>query len=320
MSVPAPDLAAIRAAAVRIKPWARVTPLLHWDALDAELGATLLFKPEQLQRSGAFKFRGACNAVFSLDEAQARRGVVTHSSGNHGGALARAAQLRGIPANVVVPEGATQAKLEAIVACGARITRCAPTQAAREEAAEALRQRTGATLVHPYTDPAVMAGQGTVALELLEQSGGVDTLLVPVGGGGLASGCAIAGHGINPRLRLFAAEPAGAADALASLRAGHHVTDIRPDTICDGLRATIGEVNFDCLRQHQVEVLAVDDNETLAAMRRVARELKQVIEPSSATVVAALLRHRQRFAGQRVGVVLSGGNVDLAAWAALVAG
>jgi threonine dehydratase len=241
----------------------------------------------------------------------AARGVVTHSSGNHGAALALAAKTRGIPAHVVVPEGTLKPKLAAIAAYGATLHFCAPTLAAREAAAEALRVATGATLVHPFTDPRVIAGQGTAALELLQESGGVDALITPVGGGGLIGGCAIAAHGIDARVRIFAAEPEGAADAYESLRRGVRFTDFVPNTIADGLRGTIGEINFTLLREHSVTVLPVSEAEIVAAMRLLWERLKQVVEPSSATVLAALLRYREHFNGQRVGVILTGGNVDL---------
>ncbi len=313
MSFELPTLDDVRDAAARIAPHARVTPVLRSDALDALVGAELFFKAEHLQRGGAFKFRGACNAVQALDAQQAARGVVTHSSGNHGLALALAAALRGIPAHIVVPEGAVRTKLEAIVQAGAALHRCAPTQAAREAAAAAIAAQTGATLVHPYADPRVIAGQGTLALELLAQTRGLDALLVPVGGGGLAAGVAIAAHGLEPRLELFAAEPAGADDAARSLACGRRVEDIVPDTRCDGLRALIGLPNLAALRDHRVRVITVEDAASDAAQRLIARHLKQVVELSSATVLAALLAARDTFAGRRIGVVLSGGNVDLPA-------
>lgn len=306
-----PDATAIDAAARRIAPHAARTPVLRSRSLDALAGAGLHFKCENLQRAGAFKFRGACNAVWSLDEAQAARGVVTHSSGNHGAALALAARTRGIPAHVVVPEGAVRVKIAAIEAFGATLHRCAPTMAAREEAAAQVRERTGATLVHPFTDPRVIAGQGTCALELLDQAGPLDALVAPIGGGGLVGGSAIAAHARDPRIAIHAAEPAGAADAQASLQRGERVTDLTADTVCDGLRGTIGPINFALLQQHAVEVLTIEDVDTVAAMRLVWERLKMVIEPSSAIALAAILVHRERFAGLRVGVILSGGNVDL---------
>ena len=306
-----PTFTQIQDAAARIAPHARVTPVMRSDALDALAGAQLHFKCENLQRGGAFKFRGACNAVWALDEAAAARGVVTHSSGNHGNALALAAATRGIRAHVVVPEGAVRAKLEAIGRAGAVLHRCAPTQAAREATTARLVQETGAVLVHPYADLQVMAGQGTIALELLAQAPELDALVTPVGGGGLASGVATAAHALRPELRLHAAEPAGADDAARSLARGERVTDVVPDTVCDGLRALVGEPNLEALRAHRVDVVTVTDEETIAAMRLLWQELKQVVEVSSATAFAAILKARERFAGRRVGVVLTGGNVDL---------
>jgi len=304
MTAALPSFEQIRDAAARIAPYAHITPVLRSAALDALSGAELHFKCENLQHGGAFKFRGACNAVWALTDAQAAHGVVTHSSGNHGNALALAAGTRGIAAHVVVPEGAVRAKVEAIERAGAILHRCAPTQAAREAMSAEVQRTTGAVLVHPYADTMVMAGQGTLALELLQQVAGLDALITPVGGGGLASGVAIAAHGINPALTLFGAEPQGADDAAQSLTRGTRVTTVVPDTICDGLRALIGEPNLDAL-------ITVSDAETIAAMQWLWSELKLVVEVSSATVLAAILQQRERFAGRRVGVVLTGGNVDL---------
>lgn len=306
-----PGPADVLAAAARIAAHATVTPVLRSRALDALSGAHLHFKAEHLQRGGAFKFRGACNAVWALDEAQARHGVVTHSSGNHGAALALAARTRGIPAHIVVPEGAVAAKLANIERAGGILHRCAPTQAAREEACARVQRETGATLVHPYADARVMAGQGTIALELLQQVPDLDAVITPIGGGGLISGCAIALRALAPGVEVVGAEPAGADDALQSLRRGERVTDIVPHTVCDGLRATIGAPNLALLRELQVDVIAIDDDAVLVAMRLLWAELKQTVEPSSAIVLAALLAQRERFAGRRIGLVLSGGNVDL---------
>jgi threonine dehydratase len=308
-----PSFEQIHGAAARIAPYATVTPVLRSAVLDALTGAELHFKCENLQRGGAFKFRGACNAVWSLSDAQAAHGVVTHSSGNHGNALALAAATRGITAHVVVPEGAVRAKLEAIERAGAILHRCAPTQAAREAKCAEVQRDTGAELVHPYADQRVMAGQGTVALELLQQVPGLEVLITPIGGGGLASGVAIAVHGIDPAVTLFGAEPLGADDAAQSLAQSARVTTVVPDTICDGLRALVGERNLDALREQHVEAITVSDAETVAAMQLLWSELKQVVEVSSATVLAAVLKQPQRFAGKRVGLVLTGGNVDLAA-------
>jgi threonine dehydratase len=306
-----PSPAQVRDAAARIAPHAVVTPVLRSATLDALAGAELHFKCENLQRGGAFKFRGACNAVWSLTDEEAARGVVTHSSGNHGNALALAAATRGIQAHVVVPEGAVQAKLDAIARAGGTLHRCAPSQAAREAMCAEVQARTGATLVHPYADLQVMAGQGTIALELLRQAPELDALITPVGGGGLAAGVATAAHALRPELALFAAEPAGADDAARSLAAGRRVTDVVPETVCDGLRALVGERNLEALRTHRVEVVTVSDAETVAAMRLLWTELKQVVEVSSATALAAILKQPRRFAGRRAGVVLTGGNVDL---------
>jgi threonine dehydratase len=305
------DFADIKAAASRIAAHALVTPVLQSRSLDTLVGAELLCKCENLQRVGAFKFRGACNAVWSLPAAQAARGVVTHSSGNHGAALALAASTRGIPAHVIVPEGAVRSKVEAIEMYGATLHRCAATISAREQACEQVREQTGATLVHPYADARVIAGQGTAAMELIAQGGPLDALLAPVGGGGLISGSAIAAAALAPDCRVIAAEPAGAADTFESLRQGERIRAFVPDTICDGLRTLVGEINLRIMRAHGVEVLTVDDDETIAAMRLIWQRMKIIVEPSSAIVLAAVIKHRQRFAGQRIGLIVSGGNVDL---------
>ncbi|WWW35885.1 pyridoxal-phosphate dependent enzyme [Stenotrophomonas rhizophila] len=313
---PLPCVDDLLAAAARIAPHASVTPVLHSRALDGLAGASLLFKGEHLQRGGAFKFRGACNAVWSLDPDQAGRGVVTHSSGNHGAALALAARTRGIACNVVVPQGAVGAKLANIARHGATVWRCEASIAAREAMCAQVQAQTGASLVHPYADPRVIAGQGTAALELLRSHGPFDVLVVPVGGGGLASGTRLALQALAPQTRLVLAEPEGAADTARSLAAGERRIDFTPDTLCDGLRTTLGAPNF-ALLHGAAEVITVADSATVAAMRLLWQVLKQVVEPSSAIAPAAILATPQRFAGQRVGVVLSGGNVDLDAlpWA-----
>ena len=301
----------VRQAVDRIAPHAHRTPVLRASGIDALAHATLVFKCENFQRAGAFKFRGACNSVWALSDAVAARGVVTHSSGNHGAALALAAKTRGIPAHVVVPEDAIASKVAAIRAFGATLHFCAPTLAARDEAADRIRSDTGATLVHPFTYPDVIAGQGTATLELLEDAGDLDALITPVGGGGLISGSSIAAHSLLPKLPIFAAEPEGAADAYESVRRGERVTDIVPHTICDGLRAAIGPIDFELIRAHGVTILPVSDAETIAAMRLIWERMKIIVEPSSATVLAAVLRHNELFAGKRVGLILTGGNVDL---------
>jgi threonine dehydratase len=310
---PTPNIgiADVRSAAARIAGHAVVTPVMRSGSLDDLAGATMHFKCEHLQTGGAFKFRGACNAVWVLSDEEAGRGVVTHSSGNHGAALALAARTRGIPAHVAVPEGAVRAKLENIEAAGATLHHCAPTLAAREETCARIQRETGATLVHPYADGNVIAGQGTAALELLQQAPELDVLVAPLGGGGLMSGTAVVVRALSPGTQLIAAEPAGADDGYRSLQRGERVTDVKPDTICDGLRATIGEINYEMLRDNGVEVITISDEQVLAAMRLLWTHLNQTIEPSSSTVLAALLAQRERFAGKRVGLILSGGNVNL---------
>lgn len=301
----------ILAAAARIAPHAHVTPVLRSSRVDALAGCAVSFKSEHLQRTGAFKFRGACNAVWSLPDADAFRGVVTHSSGNHGAALALAARTRGIACHVVIPEGAVRSKVAAVEAYGAGVHRCAPTIAAREAACAQLQAETGATLVHPYADARVIAGQGTAALELLHGHGAFDVVIAPVGGGGLASGTLLACAALSPATELLLAEPAGGADAHASLVAGERRIDIVPDTLCDGLRGTIGAPNFTLLHAAHVEVITVDDAQTIAAMRLLWHTIKQVVEPSAAIALAAVFANPARFACKRVGVILSGGNVDL---------
>lgn len=314
-----PGFREVLAAAARIAPHAHTTPVLRSRSIDALAGCELYFKAEHLQRIGAFKFRGACNAVWSLSAADAARGVVTHSSGNHGAALALAARTRGIACHVVVPEGAVAAKLAAIEAYGATLHRCAPTIEAREAKCAQVQAETGAELVHPYTDARVIAGQGTAALELLAATPALDALIAPVGGGGLASGTAIASAAVSPATRLFVAEPAGAAETAASLQAGKRITQFEPDTICDGLRGTLGAPNFALLQRYAVEALVVDDADTVAAMRLFLQRAKQVLEPSAAVAMAAVFANRSRFAGQKIGVILSGGNVDPDALATLFA-
>lgn len=316
---PTPCFDDVLAAAARIAPHAHVTPVLRTHALDTLIGAELVFKAEHLQRIGAFKFRGACNAVWSLADDSAARGVVTHSSGNHGAALALAARGRGIRCHVVVPDGAVRAKLAAIEHYGAILHRCAPTIAAREALCAQVQAETGANSVHPYTDPQVIAGQGTAALELLTAHPDLDALVVPLGGGGLAAGTALAMRALAPSCQLFLAEPEGAADGARSFAKGALDHDFIPDTICDGLRGTLGAINFDILRTAGARVLTVDDTQVVAAMRLLWTRTKQLVEPSSATALAAVLANRALFEGRRVGIILSGGNVDLDALPALFA-
>jgi len=311
MSTALPVFEDVLSAAARIAPYAWVTPVLHSATLDAAAGCDLHFKAEHLQRVGAFKFRGACNAVWALAQAPAVAGVVTHSSGNHGAALALAARTRGIACHVVVPEGAVTSKVAAIQRYGGVVQRCAPTIAAREQACAELQRSTGATLVHPYAHAQVIAGQGTAALELLNAVQGLQVLVVPVGGGGLAAGTAIAAAALAPGCELVLAEPEGAADTARSLAAGERCVDFTPDTLCDGLRGTLGAPNFEVLQRFGANVITVSDADTVHAMRLLWQVTKQLVEPSSAIALAAVLAQPMRFAGRQVGVMLSGGNVDL---------
>ncbi len=300
-------------AATRICSLIHHTPLLSCASLAQKLDCQLWFKCEHFQRTGSFKFRGACNAVFSLPPGVAERGVLTHSSGNHGQALARAAALRRIPAYVIMPEGAVQTKVEAVLAFGGKLIRCGNSLDDRERVAAAVASETGAHLVHPYDDPSVIAGQGTVGLELLERLPEVDVVVAPVGGGGLLSGVCLAVHAQNPRARIYAAEPRGADDAARSLRSGYRQSLGQTDTVADGLRAQLSERTFAILRQHLEDVVVVDDTATVHFMRLLWQRTKWVVEASAAVAFAALhepalSRHCR---GKHVAVILTGGNVDL---------
>jgi len=306
-----PTIEDIRAAAMRIAGRAHRTPVLTCSGLDDLAGAQLFFKCENLQKAGAFKFRGASNAVLSLADEQAARGVVTHSSGNHAAALALAATLRGIPAHIVMPENAPVAKRRAVEAYGGRITFCRPTLADRTAVAERILHETGAALVHPYDDPAVIAGQGTVALELHEQAPGLEQVVVPVSGGGLISGIALATVAVSPATEIVGVEPEHADDAQQALRAGRLLPPQIGDTIADGLRAALCERTFAVISQHVRDIVTVTEAEIVAAMRLIWERTKLVVEPSSAVTLAAVLKQPARFRGRRVGLVLSGGNVDL---------
>lgn len=306
-----PDYADLCAAAARIAGVVERTPVMRSDTLDALMGARLFLKCEHLQKTGAFKARGASNAVFGLADEEARRGVATHSSGNHGAALAWAARLRGIPAHVVVPANANRAKRANIERYGARIVLCEPTLAAREATLEAVLAETGANAVPPYDDARVIAGQGTAALELLEDTGRLDDILTPVGGGGLLAGTAIAARARDTATRVYGAEPLGADDAARSLAAGERLPQTDPRTMADGLRTSLGDLNFAILRREVEGIITVTEAQIAAATRLLWEICKQVVEPSSAVVLAAVLAQPERFAGRRVGLVLSGGNVDL---------
>jgi threonine dehydratase len=306
-----PDLAAIRAAHARIAPHVHRTPVLTSRALDAATGARLHFKCENFQRIGAFKARGAVNAVFALSEEHAARGVVTHSSGNHGAALAYAAARRGIRATVVMPGNAASIKKDNVRALGADVRFCDPTAAAREALCAQVQQETGAMLVHPFDNRDVIAGQGTAALELLEDVPDLDVVIAPVGGGGLLSGTAIAAHGMKADLRILGAEPANADDAARGFRSGR-VEPVSPSaTIADGLRSPVSERTLHAMRTHVAMIGTVGEDAIVRAMRLVWEKMKIVVEPSAAVPVACLLERTLDVAGARVGVILSGGNVDL---------
>ena len=306
------DAAAVRAAAERIAPFIHRTPVQYSRRLDSNLGARLFFKCENFQVGGAFKARGAFNAVWSLAPEEAARGVATHSSGNHGAALALAAARRGIPAWVVVPRDASGFKRRAIERYGARVVDCDPGISHRETRLAQLLEESGATMVHPYDDDRVIAGQGTAGLELMEQVPGLDLLLAPVGGGGLVSGSAVIARDMRPGIGVVAAEPAGADDCWQSMQRGERVRLEHVDTVADGLRASIGSRNWSVISRLVDEVVRVEEDEILAATRLAWEVLKIVIEPSSAVPLAALLSGRLPAHGRRVGVVLSGGNVEVA--------
>jgi threonine dehydratase len=305
------DLATIRAAHARIRPYIQRTPVLTSRSLDDVVGASLFFKCENLQKVAAFKARGACNAVLSLSDAEAARGVVTHSSGNHGAALAWAATRRGIPSWIVMPSNAAIVKQNAVRGFGGTVRLTDPTLPAREAACAAVLAETGATLVHPYNDWLVIAGQGTAALELLEEVPDLDVVIAPVGGGGLLSGTAIAAKGMNSSIKVYGAEPAGADDAVQSLRRGRNVTQTDPRTIADGLRSSLGEKTFAVIQSMIDGIGTTSEDAIIRAMRLTWEKLKLVIEPSAAVPLGVLMERKLPVDGLRVGVILSGGNVDL---------
>ena len=306
-----PDLRAIREARARVAPHVHRTPVLTCAAIDGEVGARLFFKCENFQRVGAFKARGACNAVFSLGEHDAARGVVTHSSGNHGAALAYAAKRRGIPAFVVMPENAPRVKQDNVARFGATIRFCAPNVAAREAACTEVQGATGATLVHPFDNEQVIAGQATATLELLEQTEAVDIVVAPCGGGGLLSGTAIAATSTRPDVRVFGAEPANAGDAAASFESGR-IEPLPPTvTIADGLRTSLAPRTFAAIRAHVAAFGVCSEAAIIRAMRMMFERMKIVVEPSAAVPLACILERTLDVAGARVGIIVSGGNVDL---------
>lgn len=301
----------IREAHARIRPFINLTPVMASETLDVKAGAKLFFKCENLQRTGAFKARGATNAVFSVSQAEAVRGVVTHSSGNHAAALARAAKLRGIPAYIVMPTNSPIAKRKSVHRYGGEIILCAPTLQARETTAQQVQNDIGAILVHPYNDLRVIAGQGTSALELLDAVPDLDIVLCPVGGGGQISGIATVIKTLQPHIQVIGVEPAGADDAQRSLKAGQIIPCEQPNTVADGLRVSLGDKTFAAIRRHVDEIVTVSEDSIIAAMRRIWAVMKLVVEPSGAVAYAAVVEGKLRLKGRRVAIVLSGGNLDL---------
>ena len=305
------DLDSIRAAHERIRAHIHRTPMLTSSRLDEVNGVSLFFKCENFQKIGAFKARGATNAVFSLDEATARRGVATHSSGNHGAALARAAKLRSIPAHIVMPSNSAKVKIRAIKGYGAQIVFCEPTENAREVACAEVIKKTGATLIHSFENEHVIAGQGTAAVELLEDIPELDVIICPVGGGGLLSGTAIAAKSMRPQIKVIAVEPANADDAAQSFRAGRRLVTEKKFTIADGLRTNVGAPNFPIIQRYVDDIVTVSEQAIVSAMRTIWETMKTIIEPSAAVPYAAILENKIDANGKRAGIILTGGNVDL---------
>ncbi len=306
-----PTFEDVLAAAELIRPYVHRTPVMSSSAVDGIAGAHLFFKCENLQKVGAFKARGATNAVLSLDDEDAARGVATHSSGNHAAALAYAAQIRGVPAYVVMPRTAPPVKKAAVAGYGAEITECEPTLEARETTLEELVARTGATFVHAYDSPMVIAGQGTASLELIAEVPELEVVVAPVGGGGLMSGTAVAVSASRPDIELWGAEPAGADDAFRSLRDGRRYPSVEPTTIADGLLTSLSDRTFRILSERLRGILTVSEENIARAMRLLWERMKIVVEPSGAVPLAAVLERPDHFADRRVGLIISGGNVDL---------
>jgi threonine dehydratase len=301
----------VRQAHERIRARVRRTPVLTSSRLDELCAASLFFKCENFQKTGSFKARGALNAVLSLTDAEASRGVATHSSGNHAAALAWAAGIRGIPATVVMPRTASPNKIASVKRYGGRIIFCEPNHKAREEAAEKVIRETGAAMVHPYNDPRIIAGQGTVAIELLEERPDLDAVICPVGGGGLLAGTAIVAKALRPSIRVLAGEPEGAADASVSLRSGVRQPVSQPASIADGLLAYVGDLTFGAIQRHVDAIGTVSDEAIKGALRELLEVLKIVVEPSGAVGYAAVAQRAVDVGGLRVGVIISGGNLDL---------
>jgi threonine dehydratase len=305
------DLDRIRSALERIRPYIHRTPVMTSARLDEASGASLFFKCENFQKIGAFKARGAANAVFALDEATAKRGVATHSSGNHGAAVARAARLRGIPAHIVMPSNSAKVKIRAVESYGAQVVFCEPTEEAREVTCAQAIKETGATLIHSFENEHVIAGQGTAAVELLEDISDLDVIICPVGGGGLLSGTAIAAKSMRPQIKVIAVEPANADDAAQSFRAGRRLVTKKKFTIADGLRTNIGQPNFQIVQRCVDDIVTVSEEAIVSAMRAIWETMKIIIEPSAAVPYAAIQQSEIDVRGKRVGIILTGGNVDL---------
>ena len=306
-----PTVADLTTARERIAAHVHSTPVLTCRTLDAATGARLFFKCENFQKAGAFKARGATNAVFSLSDEQAARGVATHSSGNHGQALARAAAARGIRATVVMPETAPKPKIDAVRGYGADVIFCAPTNAARQTTLDAFVADTGAEFIAPYDDVRVIAGQASCAAELIEDVPDLDAVIAPVGGGGLISGTALTIAAHAPQIAVHGGEPAAADDAARSLESGQRCGNDAPDTIADGLKASLGEITWPIVRAHVTAITRVDEDAIIHAMRLIWQRMKIIVEPSCAVALAAVLAAPQHFESRRVGVILTGGNVDL---------
>jgi threonine dehydratase len=306
-----PDFTDIVKAHARISPLVHRTPVMTAKSINQITGSNLFFKCENLQKVGAFKFRGACNAVFSLFEEEARKGVATHSSGNHAAALALAARMRGIPAYIVMPRTAPEIKKKAVAGYGGIITFCEPTLQARESTLMQVIAETGATEVHPYDNFFVIAGQGTAAKELIEDAGDFDIIMAPVGGGGLLSGTSLSVKKLNPGCKVIAAEPLGADDACRSFHAGVIYPSENPKTIADGLLTSLSQRTFTIIRENVDDIVTVTEEKIVEAMRLIWERMKIIIEPSSAVPLAAILEDKLNVSGKKVGIILSGGNLDL---------
>ncbi|MBO9420989.1 pyridoxal-phosphate dependent enzyme [Labrenzia sp. R4_2] len=306
-----PTLEDMLVAHERIKPYVHRTPVLTSSFLNDLTGAELFFKCENFQKAGAFKVRGASNAVFGLDEETAKTGVATHSSGNHALSLSYAAGRRGIPCHVVMPRTAPQAKKDAVRGYGGIITECEPSTSSREAVFAEVEKKTGAEFVHPYNDQRVIAGQGTCSKELMEQTDGLDMVIAPIGGGGMVSGTCLTLSSLAPDVKIFAAEPEQADDAARSFRAGHIIADDAPSTVADGLKVPLKDLTWHFVSNYVSDVLTASEQEIVEAMRLTWARMKIVMEPSSAVPLATILKNRHIFAGKRVGVIITGGNVDL---------